>query len=207
MTESSHAHLGIRLPDTGSGSRTGPGSLTRQSAAGNHQLPTPSSTQVPAQRPTQPSSSSAATPQPNRGENPGPRPQSGHVAREDNRPHTNREAEAPRDTRHPDTAEEPPRNEAAPASNAVPNPDPAPIRLPGPAQDQLFVDDDTLARIRGMAMAKEESPKKVSLPDIIPGFKASSLEIGEHIISNSCRYPVELDQLPRAIGSFATVLP
>jgi hypothetical protein len=155
MTESSHAHLGIRLPDTGSGSRTGPGSLTRQSAAGNHQLPTPSSTQVLAQRPTQPSSSSAATLQPNRGENPGPRPQSGHVMHEDGRPHTNRDTEAPRDTRHPATAGEPPRNEATPASNAVPNPDPAPIRLPGPAQDQLFIDDDTLAWIHGMAMTKE----------------------------------------------------
>jgi hypothetical protein len=42
-------------------------------------------------------------------------------------------------------------------------------------------------------MAKEESPKKVLLPDIIPGFKASSLEIGE-LTFLSFGYPVELDQ-------------
>ena len=36
MTDSSHAYLGIRLPDTRSGGRTGPVSLTCQLAAGNH---------------------------------------------------------------------------------------------------------------------------------------------------------------------------
>ncbi|KAH9474972.1 hypothetical protein JR316_0012071 [Psilocybe cubensis] len=46
---------------------------------------------------------------------------------------------------------------------------------------QLFVDEDTLARIRAEAANKGTDlvKKKVSLPEIVPGFKASSLEIGE----------------------------
>ena len=80
------------------------------------------------------------------------------------------------------TAAEPPHNEAAPSSNADSNLDPVPIWLPDLTQNQLFFDDDTLAQICGIAVAKEESTKKVSLPDIIPGFKASSLEIGENTI-------------------------
>jgi hypothetical protein len=157
MTESSHAHLGIRLPDSGNGSRTGSGSLTRQSANGAHQLATPSSTQVPTQRLTQPSASSAAPPQPVRRDNLGPGPQLGHITHENNRAHTDRqtlqdettppraEDEAIRPPQQLGSAAEPPRNEAAPADNAVPNPDPMPVRLPIPAQNQLFVDDDTLA--------------------------------------------------------------
>ena len=50
------------------------------------------------------------------------------------------------------------------------------------SQNQLFVDDNVLAHICGIAMAKEESTKKVSLPNIIPGVEASSLKIGEHLL-------------------------
>jgi hypothetical protein len=71
-------------------------------------------------------------------------------------------------------------NKANPASNATPNLVPALGHLPEPAHNVLFVNNDTLAQFRGIASAKEESPKKVLLPDIIPGFKASSLDIGEH---------------------------
>ena len=49
-----------------------------------------------------------------------------------------------------------------------------------PAHRQLFIDNDTLAHIHSLALAKEEGNKKVTLPDIIPGFKASPLGIGKN---------------------------
>ena len=195
MTDSSHAHLGIRLPDAGSSSRAGPVPLTCQPANGTHQLATPSSTQIPVQRPTQPSSSSVAPPPHNRGEGTGPNPQPAHITHENARAQAVRQApqgdvarprtetDNPRATEHQGTPAEPLHNEAAPAGNIVPIPVPAPIQLLEPARNQLFVDEETLARIRGIAMAKEENSRKVSLPDIIPGFKASTLEIGEHTAS------------------------
>jgi len=54
------------------------------------------------------------------------------------------------------------------------------VQLPVPAPDlqqQLFVEEDALARIRALASAKEDPLKKASLPDIIPGFKANPLKI------------------------------
>ena len=92
MTKSSHTHLGIRLPDTGSSSRTSPVSLTCQSTTGNHQLATPLPTQAMAQRLTQPSSSSVAPPQPNRTENTGQGPQLGQVTHDNYRAHANCQA-------------------------------------------------------------------------------------------------------------------
>jgi hypothetical protein len=40
-------------------------------------------------------------------------------------------------------------NEAAPVGVAIPNPAPAPVRIPKPAQNLLFVDEDAFAQLRG----------------------------------------------------------
>lgn len=85
---------------------------------------------------------------------------------------------------------EPPHNEATPADIAIPIPGPAPVQPPGLAQ--LFVDDNTLAQIHGITAAKDENTKKAILPDIIPGFKASSLDIGEPTVSYSIHTISEL---------------
>jgi hypothetical protein len=129
---------------------------------------------------------------PTRGDFPGPGPHKGHVtheinqahavphARQENTVHPRADAEIPRAVQNADIAAEPPCNEATPVGVAIPNLAPAPVRIPEPAQNLLFVDEDAFAQLRGMAVAKEESQRKVSLPDIVPGFKASSLDTGEH---------------------------
>jgi len=48
-----------------------------------------------------------------------------------------------------------------------------------PSIVRLFEDDDTIARLKEAFKPRDEG-KKVSLPDIQPGFKASALDVGEH---------------------------
>ena len=61
---------------------------------------------------------------------------------------------------------------------------PAPQDIPAqePLQHQLFVDADTLAQVHALAVARDDSSKKVVLLEIILGFKANPLGIGEYSI-------------------------
>jgi hypothetical protein len=129
---------------------------------------------------------------PTRGNFLGLRPHEGHITHEinqaravpkacqENTVHPRADAEIPRAVQNADIAAEPPCNKAALVGVAIPNPAPAPVRIPKPARNLLFIDEDAFAQLYGMAVAKEENQRKVSLPDITPGFKASSLDIGEH---------------------------
>jgi hypothetical protein len=47
----------------------------------------------------------------------------------------------------------------------------------------LFLDPTGLARVRAAAAATRGEDKKVELPDLVPGFKSSALDIGEHFSS------------------------
>ena len=59
----------------------------------------------------------------------------------------------------------------------IPTSHPA-TNLPDTTLHRLFEDDDTLARIKEIfAASKEENGKKGPLPEIVPGFKASSLDL------------------------------
>jgi hypothetical protein len=111
MTDSSHAHLGLRLPDTGGSSRSGPAPPTRHPTIGNHRLSMPPSTIIPAQRPPLPPMTPAL---PTRGDFPGPRPHKGHVthkinqactvpqARQENTVYPRADAEIPRAVQNAD---------------------------------------------------------------------------------------------------------
>ena len=45
---------------------------------------------------------------------------------------------------------------------------------------RLFEDDTTLSHFKNALAIKEESGKKPSLPEIVPGFKANALDLGRH---------------------------
>jgi hypothetical protein len=53
---------------------------------------------------------------------------------------------------------------------------------PSPIPPVLFADQGTINRARMAAVAANEGDKKLSLPDIIPGFKANSLDVHEYHI-------------------------
>jgi hypothetical protein len=101
-----------------------------------------------------------------RGDFPGPRPHERHItheinqaravpqARQENTVHPRADAKIPRAVQNADIAAELPRNEAALVGVAIPNLAPAPVRIPEPAQNLLFVDEDAFAQLCGMAVAK-----------------------------------------------------
>jgi hypothetical protein len=46
----------------------------------------------------------------------------------------------------------------------------------------LFVDQEAVDKVKDAAIASREGDKKLSLPDIIPGFKANSLDVREYTV-------------------------
>jgi hypothetical protein len=50
---------------------------------------------------------------------------------------------------------------------------------PPPIPPVLFAEPDTIDRARAAAIATKDGDKKPSLPDVIPGFKANSLDVRE----------------------------
>ena len=53
---------------------------------------------------------------------------------------------------------------------------------------RLFEDDDTVSRFREVfSLGKEDSKKRI-LPDVVPGFKASALDLGKCSITVCCIY-------------------
>ena len=62
--------------------------------------------------------------------------------------------------------------------DAVPRADAAPA--PAPIPPVLFAAQDAIDRARAAAAVARDSDKKPSLPDIIPGFKANSLDVREY---------------------------
>ena len=62
------------------------------------------------------------------------------------------------------------------ADGAPPRPATPPCYVP----PVLFTDQDTIDRARAAAVASRDSDRKLSLPEIIPGFKASPLDIHEY---------------------------
>jgi hypothetical protein len=54
----------------------------------------------------------------------------------------------------------------------------------GAAPPVLFVDQSTIDKAREAAIAARDGDKKPSLPDIIPGFKANSLDVCEFLVSH-----------------------
>jgi hypothetical protein len=61
--------------------------------------------------------------------------------------------------------------------DALPHADAAPARAPIPPV--LFAAQDAIDRAKAAAAVARDSDKKPSLPDIIPGFKANSLDVRE----------------------------
>ena len=57
---------------------------------------------------------------------------------------------------------------------------PRPATPPRYVPPVLFADQDTIDRARAAAVASRDSDRKLSLPEIIPGFKASPLDIREY---------------------------
>jgi len=68
-----------------------------------------------------------------------------------------------------------------------------PPGAPGPAtetQRVLYTDANAAAQAQAQLVSdkgKDPTPKKVSLPDIIPSFKASALDIREFLVTNPLR--------------------
>ena len=57
------------------------------------------------------------------------------------------------------------------------------VAAPPPVAPVLFADQDAIDRARAAAVVANESDKKPSLPDIVPGFKANSLDVREYCVS------------------------
>lgn len=57
------------------------------------------------------------------------------------------------------------------------------LGVPAPAQPVLFADPHVVDRARATAIAARDGDKKPSLPDIVPGFKANSLDVREYWFS------------------------
>jgi len=57
-----------------------------------------------------------------------------------------------------------------------------------PSRAVLFVDQITIDKAQEAAITAKDGDKKPSLPDIIPGFKANSLDICEFLVSHSHLY-------------------
>jgi hypothetical protein len=47
----------------------------------------------------------------------------------------------------------------------------------------LFIGQEAVDRARDAAIAAKDGDKKLSLPDIVPGFKANSLDVREYAVS------------------------
>jgi hypothetical protein len=60
------------------------------------------------------------------------------------------------------------------------------LGVPAPAQPVLFADPQVVDRARAAAIAARDGDKKPSLPDIVPGFKANSLDVREYWFSYLC---------------------
>jgi len=58
----------------------------------------------------------------------------------------------------------------------------------------LFADPEAMNKARAATIAARDSDKKLSLPDIIPGFKANSLDVREYLSS----YPF-FSSMPSAV--------
>jgi hypothetical protein len=71
----------------------------------------------------------------------------------------------------------------------------------GAAPPVLFVDQSAIDKAREAAIAARDGDKKPSLPDIIPGFKANSLDVREFLVSlfNLCGV---FHPLPRTLPIF-----
>jgi hypothetical protein len=61
--------------------------------------------------------------------------------------------------------------------NALGAAPPAPAVAPPPVPPVLFVDQATIDRARAAATALNDGNKKTTLPEVVPGFKANSLDI------------------------------
>ena len=46
----------------------------------------------------------------------------------------------------------------------------------------LFLDQETIDRVKAAVAMPKDDGKKIILPDVVPGFKASSLEVGKSSI-------------------------
>jgi hypothetical protein len=55
----------------------------------------------------------------------------------------------------------------------------------------LFTDQDTIDRVKAASTLSKDDGKKLVLPDVVPGFKASSLEVGK------CPFPPYLPHAQR----------
>ena len=73
-----------------------------------------------------------------------------------------------------------------------------PREVPAPAPPVLFADPDAINRARAAAIATKDSDKKQSLPDIVPGFKANSLDVREYLSSYP---PLSSRFKARAVGT------
>ncbi|KAF8234751.1 hypothetical protein L208DRAFT_815420 [Tricholoma matsutake] len=183
------AHLGLHLPGSSSSTREPPAGQTP---------PSPPSTQQPsAARPTAPAAGlhphtaptqTRATTQ----THPGPAtatPVDRELFRRQQDEITRLREQVARLASNQPLAAQPTqlRTQAAPAGNDNESVGPdAPARQQGP-QRTLFLEDAAAEHARAQLVAKtaeETALKKTSLPDIIPGFKASPLSLGEYALSS-----------------------
>ena len=56
------------------------------------------------------------------------------------------------------------------------------MAAPPPVAPVLFTDQGAIDRARAAAVVANEGNKKPSLPDIVPGFKANSLDVREYCV-------------------------
>ena len=73
-----------------------------------------------------------------------------------------------------------------------------PREVPAPAPPVLFADPDAINRARAAAITAKDGDKKQSLPDIVPGFKANSLDVREYLYSY---LPLSSRFKARAVGT------
>jgi hypothetical protein len=54
----------------------------------------------------------------------------------------------------------------------------------------LFSDQETINHIKAATVPSKDDGKKLTLPDVVPGFKASSLDISESLSSSRTTYVI-----------------
>jgi hypothetical protein len=182
------AHLGLRLPGPSSSPRGHPATQAPPSPPSSQQ---PTSTRPTASNLSAPPNPIAAQTHPN--PQVGPIPADATAApidREEVIQHQNDEITRLRAqivqlaTTHTPAAQpaQPGTEPAPPQGNVAPTAPEPPVQPPGPPH-ALFMDGAVAEQARALLVAKaadESLPKKASLPDIIPGFKASLLSLGEY---------------------------